>query len=184
VIAFVDLDRESDVEQLRRIARMQQLQIEKLLKILAAQSKRIDALVGSPGELQQMLALMDKIEPSAGSSDDSSTQNEAPSGGPPRKKKRTKFGSTSQPSLPVVEETFELDEPDRTCPQCGNELRPMTDQFDVSEWSTWSRSAIASCKPSSRSTRAAAAAASRRRRVPPTQSCLHVLRFDRIERVM
>ena len=133
MIAFVDLDRESDVEQLRRIARMQQLQIEKLLKILAAQSKRIDALVGSPGELQQMLALMDKIEPSAGSSDDSSTQNEAPSGGPPRKKKRTKFGSTSQPSLPVVEETFELDEPDRTCPQCGNELRPMTDQFDVSE---------------------------------------------------
>ncbi len=131
----VDLKREHDIEQLRRIALMQQLQIEKLLKILASQSKRIDELVGLPGELQQALALMDKLEASADSSGRDSSEDDAAESPPKeeKKKKRTKFGTTAQPLLPIIGVVFELDEPDKTCPKCGQELRPMAGQFDVSE---------------------------------------------------
>lgn len=132
MLRAVDLDRESDIEQLRRIAKTQQVQIDKLMKVLAAQSQRIDQLVGSKGELQQALALLEQLEPkSARRSDDADA--DAGDGSDRRKKKRKKFGSTSQPQLPVVEEVFELDEADITCPSCGGELRPMEGQFDVSE---------------------------------------------------
>jgi len=129
----VDLDRENDVEQLRRIAKMQQVQIDKLLKVLAAQSKKIDQLIGSPGELQQALALLEQLEPRTPSPGDAS-DDEAGTDAPKKKrKKRKKSGPTAQPRLPVVEELFELDEPDRTCPSCGERLAAMTGQFDVSE---------------------------------------------------
>lgn len=128
MLSLVDLDREKDVEQLRRIAKMQQVQIDKLLKVLASQSKRIDELVGSPGELQQALALLEKLEPKP--KEDSAPSEQT---GDKPKKKRKKFGPTAQPLLPVVEEIFELDAPDMTCPACGEELRPMAGQFDVSE---------------------------------------------------
>ena len=125
----MDLDREKDVRQLRRIAKMQQVQIDKLLRVLASQSKRIDELVGSPGELQQALDLLEKLAPKA----DAKAADEPPEKSKKKRKKRTKFGSTAQPLLPVVEEVFELDAPDLTCPQCGDELQPMAGQFDVTE---------------------------------------------------
>ena len=104
----MDLDREKDVRQLRRIAKMQQVQIDKLLRVLASQSKRIDELVGSPGELQQALDLLEKLAPKA----DAKAADEAPEKPKKKRKKRTKFGSTAQPLLPVVEQVFELDAPD------------------------------------------------------------------------
>ena len=41
---MVDVQREKDVEQLRRIARTQQIQIEHLLEVLQLKSAEIDAL--------------------------------------------------------------------------------------------------------------------------------------------
>ncbi|MBN4049494.1 IS66 family transposase [bacterium AH-315-N03] len=126
----VNLKRETDIEQLRRIALMQQVQIENLLKVLASQSQRIEQLVGSPGELQQALALLETQSKKAAEASGDGRPEDAPK---KERKKRTKFGSTPQPLLPLVEQVFELDEPDKMCPACGGELRPMAGQFDASE---------------------------------------------------
>lgn len=46
----MDLRTERDIEQLRRIALAQKVPIERLLKVLAAQSKRVEELTGGDGE--------------------------------------------------------------------------------------------------------------------------------------
>ncbi len=127
----MDLRREKDIEQLRRIALVQQRELEKLLDVLAAQSERIDALTGDEGELQRALELLRRQQGDAPSQDDKRR---------PRRKKRDKekktretFGSTPQPSLLETEEVFELDAADKTCPTCGGDLQPFEGQFDETE---------------------------------------------------
>lgn len=127
---------ERDIEQLRRIAVTQKVQIEHLLKVLAAQSKRIDELTGGNGELQQALDLLEKLnEREAGNSDAEPRDDEGSEGGdePKARKPRTKSGPTAQPKLGLEERVYTLDEPDEMCPCCGGELRPMEGQFDESE---------------------------------------------------
>ena len=127
----MDLRRESDVEQLRRIALAQQVQIEQLLRVLNAKCKELEALKGDPKELQQTLELLQTLTKKA--------QEAAP---PPsartgrdrsKDKPRGKFGPKPQPALPVEPMLFELDDADRVCPSCGGELSPMTGQFETSE---------------------------------------------------
>jgi transposase len=114
----VDLRREKDIEQLRAIA------IDELA-----------TLKGNDAELQQTLALVadltrrvqtvaDELETLPAKASPDATRD---------KKVRGRSGPTEQPLLPVVEQTFELDAADRTCPSCGGELRPMTGQFETSE---------------------------------------------------
>lgn len=133
----MDLRGERDVEQLRRIALAQQVQIEQLLRVLSSKCKELEALKGDPRELQQTLALLEtltkKAQEAAPAADD-----EAPSGAPAgrdrsKDKPRTKFGHTPQPELPVEPMLFELDDPDRVCPSCGGGLRPMAGQVEASE---------------------------------------------------
>jgi transposase len=127
----VDLRGEKDIEQLRRVALAQQVQIEQLIKALARKCKELEKLKGSGEELQQTLALIETLTEKA------KTVADVASSGEPKddrtRKARTQFGPTEQPKLPIVEQLFELDEPDRTCPSCGGELRPMGDQFETSE---------------------------------------------------
>jgi hypothetical protein len=52
---------------------------------------------------------------------------------PKARKPRTAFGNTEQPSLPRVEQTFDLNAADMTCPSCGGALAPMKGQFETSE---------------------------------------------------
>jgi transposase len=128
----VDLRRESDIEQLRRVALAQQVQIEQLLRVLQSKCKELEALKGDPRELQQTLALVEALtraqQQSAGGEADS--LGKTPKS---ERKERTQFGATEQPKLPIVPRVFELDEPDRSCPQCGGELNPMQGQFEDSE---------------------------------------------------
>jgi transposase len=124
-VAFVvDLRSESDIEQLRRVALAQQFQIEQLLKMLRTRYEGED--------LQQKLALLEELTKQQQKTaahiealDDATKKTD--------KKRREQFGNTDQPALPVVDEIFELDEADKTCPSCGGELAPMKDQFDESE---------------------------------------------------
>lgn len=134
----MDVKREKDVEQLRRIALMQQTQIEHLLQVLAAQAKRIDALSGHDGELQRSLALIEELSARAKTGSDAEDESPGESGAadddePKKPKKRTKFGATAQPQLPLVPRYFDLDEPDRMCPKCGGDLKPWEGQFETSE---------------------------------------------------
>ena len=60
-----DLEREQDVEELRRIALAQQAQIEQLLAALTMKSRQIDALRGKPGNLQLTLGLLNRLRAEA-----------------------------------------------------------------------------------------------------------------------
>ena len=130
----MDLRRETDIEQLRRIALVQQTQIEQLLKVLQQKCRELSVLKGSEQELQQTLSLIEDLTRQAQAAKDKTTQQAATSEKQrTARKPRTQFGPTQQPSLQLDEKVFELDEPDRTCPSCGGRLEPMADQFETSE---------------------------------------------------
>jgi transposase len=126
----VDLRRETDIELLRRVALAQQIQIEQLLRVLKIKCEELEALKSNPEELQQTLALIESLTAqkaaAAAASPTTAKRKAIP-------KKRERFGPTEQPNLPHVEQVFELDVADRTCPTCGGELTPMKDQFEESE---------------------------------------------------
>jgi transposase len=130
-VRVVDLRREKDIEQLRRVALAQQVQIEQLLRVLSAQAEELGALKGNDAELQEKLALVEQLTKQA---QEVAAQIEklSPKKGA-QKKPREKFGNTEQPALPSVDQVFELDTADKTCPSCGGDLRPMKDQFETSE---------------------------------------------------
>lgn len=128
----MDLRREHDVEQLRRIALAQQVQIEQLLRVLQAKCEELQALKGDPAELQQTLALVETLTKQRQA--DAATSTTTPAGNAKKKPKpREKSGPTEQPNLPYEERVFELDKPDCTCPSCGGALRAMDGQFEESE---------------------------------------------------
>jgi transposase len=127
------LEREKDIEELRRIALALNASNAQLLAQLRKKCSELEKLKGSKDELQQTLALIDTLTattdkpPAAPSSPD----GPAPAPRPPKPPVRT--GPTPQPRLPVVELHCTLDEADKACPSCGGGLRPMTGQFEESE---------------------------------------------------
>lgn len=127
----MDPRRENDIEQLRRLALTQKVQIDQLLKVLQLKCRELETLKGSGAELQQTLDLLNAVTQKA-----VKAEVEVPSeAAQPKKerKKRTKFGNTEQPKLEVEQQVFELDEPDQICPACGGDLKPWEGQFDESE---------------------------------------------------
>lgn len=132
---MVDLDREQDIEELRRIAHAQQAQIRILLDALAIKSKEIDQLKGKKGDLQLTLKMLEALQAKAKAADEALAKAEAAHHAKQKaeRKPRSASGPTEQPKLPIVEQEFVLDEPDRMCPSCGGELTPLKDQYDESE---------------------------------------------------
>jgi len=128
-----ELERERNIEELRRIALAQQTQIRLLLDALTAKSKEIERLKGSKGELQRTLALIQTLQAQAAAADAAVANADAKQRDAEERKPRAKSGPTDQPRLPRVQRVFELDDPDRACPSCGGELRPMNGQFEASE---------------------------------------------------
>ena len=123
------IEHEKDVEQLRRIALAQETAIKHLADELARKCKELERLKGTRGELQQALALIEAASKAAQATP--TAEAAKPAKREPRAAETR--GPTPQPRLPVVEHVFELDEPDRTCPSCGDRLAPMKGQFESSE---------------------------------------------------
>lgn len=125
----MDIRRESDIDQLRRIALTQQTQIRHLLDALQRKCEVIDDLRGNSGELQQTIDLLNELQ--ARNAAQQEKENK------PKEKKKRKpqrgHGPKEQPNIERVEKLFELDEPDRACPECGGRLEPLTGQFESSE---------------------------------------------------
>jgi transposase len=130
----MDLRRESDIEQLRRVAVAQQMQIEQPLRVLRAQAKERAHSRATKHSFSRHYR-WSKTSPSRRrSSRRRSTRClSKPVDGSHDRKPRDSSGPTEQPSLPIVEQTFELDDADKMCPSCGGTLSPMKGQFETSE---------------------------------------------------
>lgn len=127
-----DLEREKDIEELRRVALAQQAQIQILLDAIAKQNRELAAFKGTKSNAQLTLKLLEALQAKAKDAAEALARAEATRPKPERKP-RASSGPTEQPRLPVVEQEFALDDADRTCPSCGGGLMAMVGQFDESE---------------------------------------------------
>jgi transposase len=126
-----DLEREQNIEELRRIALAQQAQIQQLMELISRKSREIDKLRGKPGDIQLTLKMLAELQAKAKQTQQALAK--ADSKPKAERKSRASTGPTPQPMLPIIEQTFTLDDADRACPSCGGDLKPMKDQFDESE---------------------------------------------------
>ena len=124
-----DLEREQDIEELRKIALAQHAQL-KLLMELVEQQRRIIGKARSKRDHQLTLQMIEELKAKAKQTEQAIAKADAEKN---ERKARASAGPTEQPNLPIVEREFTLDAPDRTCTSCGGELRPMKDQFEESE---------------------------------------------------
>lgn len=135
-----ELEREQDIEHLRRIALAQHAQIGQLVEALARKCTELEALKGSKNELQQTLALIDQLtrqQQSLLSKDGSQAgaggKNEAQPQGDKRPKRATASDAKPQTALPSFDFPCTLPVEEQVCDLCGGELRPMAGQFEESE---------------------------------------------------
>tara|TARA_R110002072_G_scaffold126995_1_gene264114 strand:+ start:912 stop:2336 length:1425 start_codon:yes stop_codon:yes gene_type:complete len=124
----VDVSREKDADQLRRIAQAALSENERLTRVLALQGAELDRLRGNTGATQESLTLLEQLR-----AREAKTKSRTKNAKSKRSKKRGKSGPTPQPELPVVERTYELDAADQVCTSCGGELAVFDGQFEESE---------------------------------------------------
>ena len=134
----VDLAREQDIEELRKLAQALKAQNELLLEALAKKSREVERLRGKPGDLQLTLKMIETLQAKAKAAEEAVARAEAAQRKraeerTQKQRERSHVGPTPQPRLPVSEHVFTLDDADRACPSCGGELRPMAGQFEESE---------------------------------------------------
>lgn len=133
---MIDLDRVSNTEVLRQVAKIQDAEIRRLHDKLTHVRAEVERLKGrSPEEIQAQLALLEKelgeayARTQRGGSErrprDKSDEVERP--------KQKGHGPTPQPSLPIEEVEHDLDEADKVCPSCGGSLEFWKDQDEESE---------------------------------------------------
>ena len=133
-----ELDREQDIEELRRLARALHAQNQQLMEALTAKSREVERLRGKPGDLQLTLKMLEMLQAKAKAADEAlakaeEEQKRRKADTARKAKERARTGPTPQPNLPAVERIYALEEADHACRSCGGELRPMKDQFEESE---------------------------------------------------
>lgn len=136
----IDIHSEEDVDRLRQIAVLQDAEIAKLHERIAVMSAELDKLrEEKQGRLQreleavkQHLKKLQKMQ--FGASSEKRKRDETRDKSRRRRRdEETERGPTPQPDLPKIEETFELDEADKICPECGDPLEEMGDCAETSE---------------------------------------------------
>lgn len=123
-----DLEREQNIEELRKIALAQHAQLELLMKVVEQQRRELGRSKSSR-DFQLTMKMIEELKAKAKQTAEALEK----AAKKPERKPRTSSGPTEQPNLPIVERVFELDAPDRKCTSCGGELNPMKDQFEESE---------------------------------------------------
>ncbi len=129
-IGEADLEREQDIEQLRRIALAQHATIQQMVRSMLRKAREYEFRTGDKSEVQRVLALIEELTKNAETAE--ATKKPAP---PPAKERAPRFssGPTEQINLLHVPEVFTMDAADRVCPSCGGELHAMDGQFETSE---------------------------------------------------
>jgi transposase len=138
-----ELEREANIEELRRIALAQHGAIEALVAQLKAKCKALAKLTGNGQELQQTLALIATLvkkqpavrlvtvppdESNHGSADE--PRNDDPNNDPAP---RGRTGPTPQPALIPTPRVYALPTDQQSCDACGGDLQVWADQFETSE---------------------------------------------------
>jgi len=133
----VTLDNEKDAEVLRQAAKLLLEENQRLVaKTVALQRENLRLKGLSPDQLQQKIQqleqqLAQRNQMLFGRSSEKRA-SQAPTEPKPQKK-QTGHGPREQKKLPIREEVFTLDQPDKQCPQCGGSLAEMKGQFEESE---------------------------------------------------
>jgi len=123
------LERENDIEELRKIALALHVANAQLIVHLRAQGTALAKYTGNAAALQQTLALINTLVAQqtavagAAAAPAPAALTSTPPDAPPRGP-RARTGPTPQPQLPVVPRLFELDLADQACTACGQALRP------------------------------------------------------------
>ena len=136
---MIDIDRTSDTELLRAVAKIQDAEIRRLHeKLTTMTAELVSAKGGDSTAIQQRLQLLQKeledarLRTLQGGSErrhrsEPSSKDRAP------KQPPTGHGPTPQPALPVEEVIHRLDAADTMCPSCGGDLAEWEGQFEDSE---------------------------------------------------
>jgi transposase len=135
----VDVGRETDPERLRQIARLLEAENAWLHRRLRELTQ---ALADARGETQTQLGLelhhlqeqlAARTRALFGRSSERRNGDGGGAGAPPERAPQRGHGPRRQPTLPLVEVTHTLDEPDQVCPTCGGELLAWPEQFEDAE---------------------------------------------------
>lgn len=130
---MLDIEHESDIERLRQLALLQKSQLERLVAMLARKCAELQKLKGGEDELQLTLKLLEDAQKQVAQAE----QLARPRGGRGERDTSSEpqrgHGPTEQLELEQVQLLCELDDADRACPQCGDQLQPLAGQFEISE---------------------------------------------------
>lgn len=130
---MLDIEHESDIERLRQLALLQKSQLERLVAMLARKCAELQKLKGGEDELQLTLKLLEDAQKQVAQAE----QLARPRGGRGERDTSSEpqrgHGPTEQLELEQVQLLCELDDADRACPQCGDQLQPLAGQFETSE---------------------------------------------------
>src|SRR5689334_17546128 len=100
------------------------------MRLVQKQRRELGRAAGKTDDFQLTLKMLEQLREQTKQTKNKLAQAEKAKA---ERKPRSSSGPTEQPNLPIVEQTFVLDEPDRRCPSCGGDLGVMKDQFEESE---------------------------------------------------
>lgn len=131
------IERERDVEQLRRMALVLAQENQRLVTRVLELQRRLLAAEGKEAEqLELELAKLERELADAGKRLGRNVSEKRPRQKPDPDKQReaqTGHGPRPQPELEVQQTLWELDEADKVCSVCGEQLDEWPDQFEESE---------------------------------------------------
>ena len=134
---MINVSTETDIERLRQVAQLLQAENDRLHDRLVKLTEELSQAHGGDAErLQLELQLLkEQLHQRNQALFGASSEKRSRCAQDPDKsaKPRTGHGPRPQPSLPVDEVLFELDEADLACPKCGGELTELAGQFEEAD---------------------------------------------------
>lgn len=136
---MIDIDRTSNIETLRQVAKIQDAEIRRLHeKVQALAMKLATAQGASLEEIQVQLRLLqeqldESYRKTRSGGSERRPREDAEKETPEERPAKKGHGPTPQPKLPIVEVPHVLDEPDRACAKCGGELSEWKGETEDSE---------------------------------------------------
>jgi transposase len=134
----IDLDRVSDPELLRAVAKIQDAEIRRLHAKVSMLTEQLALASGADQAAvqEQLAALARELEQRRATAYENGSERRPRPADAKAKSDKTPqsgHGPKSQPELPVVDVQHDLDPPDRICKSCGGELEEIVGQTEDSE---------------------------------------------------